>query len=57
MLRRPLRRVLCHHVLHLNNPELLEAPPETVRYDPKVEYHEPKIRERQVASGKATVSA
>lgn len=42
---------------HLNNPELLEAPPEAVRYDPKVEYHEPKIRERQVASGKATVSA
>lgn len=42
---------------HLNNPELLEAPPEAVRYDPKVEYHEPKIRERQVATEKATVSA
>ena len=42
---------------HLNNPELLEVPPEAVRYDPKVEYHEPKVRERQVASGKATVSA
>ncbi len=42
---------------HLNNPELLEVPPEAVRYDPKVEYHEPKIRERQVSTEKATVSA
>ena len=42
---------------HLNNPELLEVPPEAVRFDPKVEYHEPKIRERQVTTEKATVSA
>ena len=28
---------------HLNNPALLEVPPEKVYYDPKVEYHEPKV--------------
>ena len=27
----------------LNNPELLETPPEQVRYDKEVEYHVPKI--------------
>jgi len=27
----------------LNHPELLETPPESVRYDPGVEYHVPKI--------------
>ena len=27
----------------LNHPELLEVPPETVRFDPGMEYHEPKV--------------
>ena len=27
----------------LNHPELLETPPESVRYDPDVEYHVPKV--------------
>lgn len=42
---------------HLNNPALLETPPESVRYDPKVEYHEPKPRDRQAEAGQATVTA
>lgn len=41
---------------HLNHPELLEQPPETVRYDPKAEYHEPKIHQQQAAAGQASVS-
>ena len=28
----------------LNHPELLETPPESVRYDPDVEYHVPKLK-------------
>ena len=28
----------------LNNPSILETPPESVRYDPRVEYHVPKVR-------------
>ncbi len=28
---------------YLDHPELLEVPPETVRYDPGVEYHQPKV--------------
>ena len=28
---------------HFENPALLEVPPEKVYYDPKVEYHEPKV--------------
>ena len=28
----------------LDHPELLEVPPETVRYDPGVEYHSPKVQ-------------
>ncbi len=28
----------------LNDPSLLETPPETVRYDPKAEYHIPKVK-------------
>ena len=27
---------------YLDHPELLELPPETVRYDPECEYHEPR---------------
>ena len=27
----------------LNHPELLESPPESVRYDGDVEYHDPKL--------------
>lgn len=42
---------------HLNHPELLETPPESVRYDPKAEYHEPKPRERQAQAGQASVTA
>lgn len=42
---------------HLNNPELLEVPPETVRYDPKVEYHEPKPCQRPAAAGQTSVTA
>ena len=29
---------------YLDHPELLENPPESVRYEPGVEYHEPKIK-------------
>ena len=32
---------------HLAHPELLEVPPETVRYDGKVEYHQPKVKTEQ----------
>lgn len=28
---------------YLNHPELLEVPPESVKYDPHAEYHEPKV--------------
>ena len=42
---------------HPNHPELLETPPESVRYDPKAEYHEPKPRERQAQAGQASVTA
>ena len=28
---------------YLENPEVLETPPETVRFDKGMEYHEPKI--------------
>ncbi len=31
----------------LNHPEMLETPPESVRYDPDVEYHVPKIGEKK----------
>ena len=40
----------------LNNPELLEVPPESVRYDEKMEYHEPKVNADKPAEEK-TVSA
>jgi len=40
----------------LNNPELLEVPPESVRFDPGVEYHEPKVNEAKPVAGE-TVSA
>lgn len=40
----------------MNHPELLEVPPESVRYDPKVEYHVPKVSETQTAQGE-TVNA
>ena len=33
----------------LNHPELLEVPPEKVRFDPGVEYHEPKINAKKEA--------
>ena len=33
----------------LNHPELLEVPPEQVRFDPGVEYHEPKINTKKEA--------
>lgn len=32
----------------LNDPSLLETPPESVKYDPKAEYHEPKPGEETV---------
>ena len=32
---------LMNHLL--NHPEELEAPPEAVRFDPKCEYHVPKV--------------
>ena len=31
---------------YLEHPELLEVPPETVKYDQGVEYHEPKLSKR-----------
>ncbi len=34
-------------VRYLNHPELLETPPETVRYDPGIEYHVPKLVNRE----------
>ncbi len=40
----------------LNNPELLEVPPESVRYDEKMEYHEPKVNADKPVEEK-TVSA
>ena len=40
----------------LNNPELLEVPPETVRFEPGVEYHEPKVNAEKAVEGQ-TVSA
>ncbi|MBQ8161682.1 MAG: 2-oxo acid dehydrogenase subunit E2 [Clostridia bacterium] len=33
---------------YLKNPELLEVPPEEVRYDPRAEYHVPKIAKQDV---------
>ena len=40
----------------LNNPEQLEMPPESVKYDLKAEYHQPKL-EAQEQQNKATVNA
>jgi len=37
----------------LNNPALLEVPPETVRYDPGMEYHEPKVNAEKAVEGQA----
>jgi len=38
----------------MSHPELLEVPPETVKYDPKVEYHEPKpVKEDKAAQASA----
>ena len=34
----------------MNNPELLETPPESVRFDPGVEYHVPKLEEQLAAA-------
>ena len=34
----------------MNNPELLETPPESVRFDPGVEYHVPKLAEQLAAA-------
>ena len=36
----------------LSHPELLEVPPESVRYDPKVEYHVPKVGEQPAGKAK-----
>lgn len=40
----------------MNHPELLEVPPESVRYDPKVEYHVPKAGQAKAEKGE-TVGA
>lgn len=37
-------------IRHLNNPELLEQPPQEVRYDPNCEYHVEKPNRQQEAS-------
>ncbi len=37
----------------LSHPELLEVPPETVRYDPKMEYHEPKVNAQKAVEGQS----
>ena len=37
----------------LNNPALLEVPPETVRYDAGMEYHEPKVNAEKPVEGPA----
>ena len=42
---------------YLNHPELLEVPPESVRFDRKCEYHVPKVKKAeaaQAASDKAS---
>ena len=41
---------------YLDHPELLEVPPESVRYEAGLEYHEPKIHPQQNAPG-ATANA
>ena len=42
-------------IRHLENPELLEVPPESVRFDEKVEFHVPKVKKEEEKS--AAVSA
>ena len=37
----------------LNNPELLETPPETVRFEPGLEYHVPKVSEEKAVAGES----
>lgn len=37
----------------MNHPELLETPPESVRYEPKVEYHEPKVQAAKAAESQS----
>ena len=34
-------------IRHLENPELLEVPPESVRFDEKVEFHVPKVKKEE----------
>lgn len=41
----------------LNDPSLLETPPETVRYDPRAEYHEPKLCDRVQQPQRESVTA
>ena len=38
---------------HLNNPELLELPPETVRFDEGLEYHVPKVNAEKPVEGES----
>ncbi|MBR2718746.1 MAG: 2-oxo acid dehydrogenase subunit E2 [Clostridia bacterium] len=38
---------------HLNNPELLELPPETVRFDDGLEYHVPKVNAEKPVEGES----
>ncbi|MGN0792957.1 MAG: 2-oxo acid dehydrogenase subunit E2 [Aristaeellaceae bacterium] len=37
----------------LNHPEELEVPPESVRFDPKCEYHVPKVGQEKASAGNA----
>ena len=37
-------------IRHLENPELLEVPPESVRFDEKVEFHVPKVKKEEEKS-------
>ena len=41
----------------LNHPEELEVPPETVRFDPKCEYHVEKVAPAAEKSADEAVSA
>jgi len=40
-------------VRYFNDPSLLEVPPEKVLFDPKCEYHEPKVGEKKARGKKA----
>ncbi|MBQ7139731.1 MAG: hypothetical protein IJO39_12145, partial [Clostridia bacterium] len=38
----------------MDHPEELETPPETVRFDPRCEYHVPKVKKAEEAKAEKT---